>query len=438
MARKPINAEVPAAQSKPTSAERSKAPPPKRQRQRKPIPAALKGIAALVIVAVVFILAAILGGRGGEQESSTTPAPTPVATENAGESDASHTAEQLGYPAFATNNTTRIGSSDAASNAAAVALAVYPSTVDTLRPDAVTFVDGESWHATVAAAVLMAKPLGAPLLVSGPSGSPETTSQALDVLDPQGSKRTRGAQAFAIGPAEVPGGLKATRVGGESPADTAAEIATLRDRLLGGPPAHIVIAPASDPGFAVPAAAWAARSGDPVLFAEREALPEATATILQGHPDVPVYVLGPSTAISSQVVREIAKIGGQVHRVSGEDPVTNAIAFARYADGGFGWNINDPGHGLVVARADAPLDAAVAAPLSGSGTWGPLLLSDSAATLPAALRDYMLDIKPGYSDDPTRAFYNHVWVIGDEEAIGVNQQAEIDELAEVAAVRGEP
>src|ERR1044072_5858855 len=205
MARKPINAEVPAAQSKPTSAERSKAPPPKRQRQRKPIPAALKGIAALVIVAVVFILAAILGGRGGEQESSTTPAPTPVATENAGESDASHTAEQLGYPAFATNNTTRIGSSDAASNAAAVALAVYPSTVDTLRPDAVTFGDGESWHATVAAAVLMAKPLGAPLLVSGPSGSPETTSQALDVLDPQGRKRTRGAQDVAIGPAGGPG-----------------------------------------------------------------------------------------------------------------------------------------------------------------------------------------------------------------------------------------
>jgi len=31
--------------------------------------------------------------------------------------------------------------------------------------------------------------------------------------------------------------------------------------------------------------------------------------------------------------------------------------------------------------------------------------------LPKALREYMLDVKPGYTTDPTRAFYNHVWVI---------------------------
>ena len=88
-------------------------------------------------------------------------------------------------------------------------------------------------------------------------------------------------------------------------------------------------------------------------------------------------MLGPSSAISSDVVREIAKIDDRVRRVSGEDPVTNAIALARYADGGFGWNVNDPGHGFVVARSDSPLDAAAAAPLSASGTWGPLLLTDT-------------------------------------------------------------
>ncbi len=99
---------------------------------------------------------------------------------------------------------------------------------------------------------------------------------------------------------------------------------------------------------------------------------------------MPVYVLGPSSAISSKAIRAIGKIGNEVHRVSGEDPVANAIAFARYADGGFGWNINDPGHGFVLAREDSPLDAAAAAPLSASGTWGPLLLTDSATALPAA------------------------------------------------------
>ena len=104
----------------------------------------------------------------------------------------------------------------------------------------------------------------------------------------------------------------------------------------------------------------------------------------------------------------------------------------------FGWNVNDPGHGFVVARSDAPLEAAIASPLSASGTWGPLLLTDSADTLPAALRDYLLDVKPGYTSDPTRAFYNHVWVIGDQEAIDVKQQADINQLAELAKIGGEP
>jgi hypothetical protein len=198
-----------------------------------------------------------------------------------------------------------------------------------------------------------------------------------------------------------------------------------------------VLAAADQPAFAMPAAAWAARSGDPVLFTGADRLPKQTAAYLKRHRDTPVYVLGPSSAISSAVVREVEALGNEVKRVSGEEPVANAIALARYHDDGFGWNINDPGHGFVLARSERPLDAAAAAPLSGSGTWGPLLLSDDAATLPAELRSYFLDVKPGYTDNPTRAFYNHVWVIGDQEAIDVNQQAEANELAELARIGGE-
>jgi hypothetical protein len=67
-----------------------------------------------------------------------------------------------------------------------------------------------------------------------------------------------------------------------------------------------------------------------------------------------------------------------------------------------------------------------------------MLLTDSAAKVPPELRNYFLDVKPGYTTNPTRAFYNHVWVIGDQEAIDVNQQAEIDQLAELAKIGGEP
>ena len=267
---------------------------------------------------------------------------------------------------------------------------------------------------------------------------PDPTSQALEALDPQGSPATDKLQAFAIGSGAAPDGMRTTRAKGANPAALAVAIEALRNKLLGGAPQHIVLASEDQPEFAMPAAAWAARSGDSVLFSGHDKLPKETAGALNEDPKTPVYVLGPTSAISSAVVREVAKIGNPVRRVSGENPVENAIALARYASGAFGWNVNDPGHGFVVARSDAPLDTAVAAPLSASGTWGPLLLTDDADTLPKALREYLLDVKPGYTTDPTRAFYNHVWIIGDQEAIDVKQQAQIDQLAELARIGGEP
>ncbi|HEV7482790.1 MAG TPA: hypothetical protein VGO13_06790 [Solirubrobacterales bacterium] len=436
-------AETKAAKAAPekTPVPEPKAPKPaKAKRRRQPIPGALKGIAALVVVAIAFIVAAVIGGSGGSKSDSGSagPAAAPASSPEspAAEAPASQTSEELGYPAFATGNTTRVGGSDPATNAAGVALAVFPSTTPTQRPAAVTLVAEDDWAGAIAASVLMSAPVRAPLLISNTDGLPDPTSEALDALDPQGGKGTGGVTAFAIGGVATPDGGKTQVVKAGDAATTAAAIAELRDDLFGSAPAHYVIAPSGQPGLAMPAAAWAARSGDPVLFAEGDVLPEATLAVLKRHKKVPVYVLGPDTAISAKALAAIEKVSASVHRIGGKDVVANAIAFARYTNGNFGWNINDPGHGFVLARDDSPLDAAVAAPLSASGTWGPLLLSDSATTLPAALREYFLDVKPGYTTNPTRAFYNHVWVIGDQEAIDVNQQAEVNELAELAKIGG--
>jgi hypothetical protein len=283
----------------------------------------------------------------------------------------------------------------------------------------------------------LAAPIGAPILITEGPELPNVSSEALTSLDPKGGKASDGISAFAVGDAGAPRSGQTERIGGGGdPAASAVAIAKLRERLTGKPPEHIVLASLQQPAYAMPAAAWAARSGDPVLFSGRDELPKKTAAFLRRNRKVPVYVLGPSDAISSDVFRKVGKVVVGVRRVAGEDPVANAIALARYSDGDFGWNVNDPGHGFVVARDDEPLDAGAASPLSAAGTWGPLLLTDDAGTLPAALRDYLLDVKPGYTDDPTRAFYNHVWLIGDQEAIEVGQQAEIDRLAELERIGG--
>jgi hypothetical protein len=433
--------EPPKAKLKAPAAE----PSPGAAKRRQPRSATPKLLAGLVALALVFIVVAIVGSSGGKyadtNPNGAAPAPAPTAGKGNDDADAPQAAEDLGYPSFATNNTTRIGGSDPAANAAAVALAVFPSTTPAQRPAAVTLVDESDPARAIAAASLVAPPIRAPILFSDERAIPAATAAALETLDPRGSKATGGASVFSIGAvdrADLPVEGHVEEVLGARPTTfaTAAAIVDFRERLA-GPPRHIVIASLDHPEFAAPAAAWAARSGDPVLFVESKRLPPETTGPLYRHPKVPVYVLGPPSVISDGVLEAIAKISRRVKRVAGKTPAANAIALARYHDGGFGWNVNDPGHGFVLARAESPADAAAAAPLSASGTWGPLLLTEDAARLPDDLRSYFLDVKPGYTTDPTRAFYNHVWLLGDQGAIGVDQQAEVNELAELARIGGE-
>jgi hypothetical protein len=133
------------------------------------------------------------------------------------------------------------------------------------------------------------------------------------------------------------------------------------------------------------------------------------------------------------VLQQLNKLGA-AKRIGTGDAVTNAIFFARYSDGTFGWNIVDPGHGLVFANMRRTGDAAAAAALSGSGTYGPLLLLSAPGALPQALQDYLLDIQPGYDKDPVRGVYNHGWLMGDEAAISADVQSRIDTLLEIQPV----
>jgi hypothetical protein len=183
----------------------------------------------------------------------------------------------------------------------------------------------------------------------------------------------------------------------------------------------------------MPAAAWAAKAGDPVLFVQRNAVPAETRAALTAHRKPRIYVLGPPETISDAVVKALGKLG-QVTRIGSGDPVRSSIDFARFTDGRFGWGVVDPGHGLTFARSDRPLDAGAAAPLSASGTFGPLILVSNADTLDQPVVDYLLDIQPGYSKDPVRGVYNHGWIIGDDKAISVGVQSQIDQLLEITRV----
>jgi hypothetical protein len=384
-------------------------------------------------LAVLLLLIAVAGCGGGGGGDGGTKESQPVIGAS-GDEEQAEDAPALGFPVFATKNTTRVAGADPIANAAGVARAVYPARTEESSPKAVVIVDQADWRSAISAAQLMARPLRAPMLFSDGGELPAASSEALEELAPSGAPQAGDAQVIRIGEAAAkPDNRRVKDVAGASSASLAQAIDKLQTAAAGDPTQAVLVAPADNPEFAMPAAGWAARSGDPVLWTLRDSLPAETRAAIEAHPRARIYVLGPEDAISETVFRALSKLG-RTRRIAGPDPVANAIAFARFTDGRFGWNVVDPGHGLVFANVSRTLDAAAAAPLSGSGQYGPLLLLSEAGGLPETLQDYLLDIQPGYDKDPVRGVYNHGWLMGDETAISGDVQSRIDALLEIQPV----
>jgi hypothetical protein len=398
-------------------------------------------IGLAILIVLILILAAFVayfffdvGSDEDSQDASGGGADTIAAPAAPGDVGGA-SVTSLGYPVIATRNTTRISGSDPVEISLAAALAAYPTTGPGTPPAAVSVVSSEDWQAGIVASGFSSPPIGSPILLA-PSGTlSEDGLGVVKQLDPTGSPTTGRTEVFTFGDVAPPQGYKVEPVAGGDPAALAVEAAELKIELEGTPDAFVVVS-SEDPGFSVPAATWAARSGDVVLFTGTDRVPEATIDFLKkkDNADVPVFVLGPPEAVSAAAFKRLDKITSSLERVSGSDPPANSVALVTFSSGTFGWNLNDPGHGYTVARADRPMDVIASTPLSTGGTWPALLLTDSSSDLPQVVLDYLLDVKPGYDTDPTRALYNHVWIIGDEAAIDVDQQAVIDDAAELTPV----
>ena len=377
---------------------------------------------------VLLAAAALLPGCSlGDEPSKPPQLGTRSSDENA--------AAKLGFPSTATKNTIRVGGGDAAADAAGVANAVFPGTSDAARPTAVLLIDRDDWQAAVTSSVLAAPPIGAPLLLSNGGDLPSITSDTLKRLKPKGSDLSKDAQVIRIGdePAR-PGGFKTAVIEGRDPYERAAAIDRFFSAAKGKPSRDVVIASGEEAEYAMPAAAWAARSGDSVLLTRKNDVPDPTVESVKAHSKPRIFVLGPETVISTKVVKELGKLG-KVKRIQGPTPVENAIAFARYERGGFGWGVVVPGFNLTLANTSRPLDAAASAALATKGVYAPLLLTDRAAELPKSLEAYFLSIQPGFEDDPGQAVYNRIWILGDDKQVSVPAQARLDQITELVPVQ---
>jgi hypothetical protein len=386
--------------------------------------------------------------------------------------------EARGVAGISTKNTTRLGGADPADDAAAVARAVYPGFTPATRPQAVVIVDRGDWPAALAASSLASGPLAAPLLYADGETLPEVSEQALRAMRPIGAATLGGVQAITVGDSVSPpagyrlkaiegsaggagtgsgtastsstasaGSGTTTGSGGEGDAAAGAGVSVLHllQAARGRSPHDVIVVAVDTPrALQMPAAGLAAESGAPILFVTRSGVPRATSDALKALEHPAIYVVAPK-ALHATAYAALSRLGTVVH-VTGEagpgeaaahaseDPVENAISVSRFSRGTFGWGIHEAGHGLVFANVARALDAPAAASLSAHGDYGPLLLLEHSASVPAPLTRYLSNIEPGYTTaiPPVREVYNHGWLIGDEHAISALAQAEIDTVLEIA------
>jgi putative cell wall-binding protein len=393
----------------------------------------LRSASLAAVLAAVLLSGCSL--KADDDGGSSTPATPPPSGAKSTDKQA---AEQLGFPVSATRNTTRVSGSDPTADAAGVASALFPSSALETRPPAVVLVDKDDWQGAVAAAALVAAPLRAPILLTDDGSLPPVTSETLDRLKPKGAQLASGAQAILVG--DKPGppqGLKAARIKGGDPYAVAVAVDKFSSVAKGKPSGDVVVASAESPEYSIPAAAWSARSGDSVLFTKKDSVPAATLAALKEHQKPNIFLLGPEDAVSKDAEKQLEKYG-KVTRIQGPNPVDNAIAFARYKKGSFGWGAVVPGQNLTIANTSRPSDAAAAAGLAANGIFAPLVLTDKAE-LPRNLESYLLDIQPGFENgDPSQGVYNHVWILGGANALSPASQDRVDAAAALVPVDETP
>src|ERR1700709_1192953 len=95
------------------------------------------------IAAAVLVVASVAAGCGRNSDTPDQPRTTPTTGAKGTETTA---AQDLGFPTFATKNTTRIGGADAIADAAAAARAVYTGATRITRPKAVVLADDGDWR----------------------------------------------------------------------------------------------------------------------------------------------------------------------------------------------------------------------------------------------------------------------------------------------------
>ncbi|MBU5313498.1 cell wall-binding repeat-containing protein [Tissierella carlieri] len=322
-----------------------------------------------------------------------------------------------------TLNTVRICGCTPNENAIKVSNIVYADK----PPNAIILVAEEKWQDAFAATPLIHFPRNAPILYTPKTYLDPLTVEQIFKLNPTG---VDGVKVFIVG--EFPYfieeqlnmlGLRTKRIGGGNFYETAARVA----EYLKYPP-NIMVISGEDYREGLSTCAYAAHSGDVILFSDKNQLPWFTGAVIQSTENPNVFIVGSTNTISEKVEEEIRKLNVKfVDRISGSTPYEVSVNFAKYKspNGQFGWGRNyRDGHAFTFTSIYSPYDSASSAPFGHLGKHTPILSVDPN-NLPEVIKHYIESIKPIPQQEPKPPFM-HGWIIGCDNTISYDVQIEIE------------
>lgn len=350
-------------------------------------------------------------------------------------------------------NATRVGGGTTSETAIQALQIAYPATRPANSPGAIVKV-ADDWRIALAATSLIARPVNAAIIVAtdrdqntlreverlqgAPAAAATPLSDSQPTSQPQSSPAPSPSplKTFYIGTA---GGADGESITGNDPASLAAAIderrASAGDALSYN---VIVVGSESDYRWAMPAAAYCARTGTPVLFVDGHQVPAATITALERRNGTArMFVLGPVGAVSDELVNQLQRFGAVI-RIDGSTYFDNAVRFAEFRDpdAGFGWGRTGLGPrqfasvNTILVNSEDWHDALAAAHLARGGRSGALLFTEKDR-LPPVVDNYLWRQRPSFAATPAEGPFNHVWVVGSFDRIAYGTQAWADYSQEI-------
>ncbi len=278
-------------------------------------------------------------------------------------------------------NITRLNTNDPLQMAVLTSQTIWPATHKENQPGAIILVPVNEWQLGIASADLIHHPNNGPILFIEKEKVPEMTLKEIKRLNPLGTKD--GTQIMVMGDVgasilEQLKEYKVKQIKETDPAIFAKDVDKEYADITGSYPNSVIVGSSEEEGrlYTTPAVNWISHMPEPLLYTEKNKVPEATIEALKMRKDkVNIYVLGPEKIVSKEVERELSKYG-KVTRISGETPVENSIAFAKFKDEKtkFGWGFTKPGHGLSFVSSETPDLAIAGAPFSHMGKHAPVVL----------------------------------------------------------------